>query len=116
MFETIQNSSADSRILTAIALTALIVTGEILVLRPHAPMPGIHIAQAPKHAAALPKKVRVTASKLPVVTPKPKPQSTAYAEEQQMGFSQLMNRWTPYVAEAAARFKVPPVWIRAVMQ
>ena len=33
-----------------------------------------------------------------------------------MNFSQLLNRWNPLVAEAARRFGVSQVWIRAVMQ
>jgi hypothetical protein len=45
-----------------------------------------------------------------------KPSLSTFDTEQRMGASQRMNRWTPFVAEAAKRFGVPQVWIRAVMQ
>jgi len=48
------------------------------------------------------------------VAPPAKP--TAFALEQQMSFSELMNRWNPTIAEAARRFGVPQPWIRAVIQ
>lgn len=43
-------------------------------------------------------------------------QQRAFYEEQHMGFSQLMNRWQPMIAEASRKFGVPASWIRAVMQ
>ena len=39
-----------------------------------------------------------------------------YWEEQRMSFSQLMNRWQPYIAEASHKFHIPTAWIRAVMK
>jgi hypothetical protein len=41
---------------------------------------------------------------------------SAFKQEQQMSFSQLMQRWNPFIVEASKRFGVPPVWVRAVMQ
>jgi hypothetical protein len=41
---------------------------------------------------------------------------SAFQTEQRMSFSQRMSRWTPFMTEAARRFGVPLVWIRAVMQ
>jgi len=41
---------------------------------------------------------------------------SAFDQEQQMRFGQRMERWNPFIAEAAKRFGVPPAWIRAVMQ
>jgi hypothetical protein len=46
----------------------------------------------------------------------PKAALSAFDTEQRMSFSQRMNRWNPFMAEAAKRFGVPLVWIRAVMQ
>ncbi len=48
-------------------------------------------------------------------TPAEVPQST-FAAELRMGTGQLMNRWTPMIAAASARFNVPANWIRAVVQ
>lgn len=45
----------------------------------------------------------------------PVPPST-FAAERQMSGSQLMNRWTPMIAAASARFAVPANWVRAVVQ
>jgi len=45
----------------------------------------------------------------------PVPQST-FAAELRMNATQLMNRWSPMIAAASARFDVPAVWIRAVVQ
>ncbi|MGN6514313.1 MAG: lytic transglycosylase domain-containing protein [Rhizomicrobium sp.] len=50
--------------------------------------------------------------------PRPKPRAlrpSVFASEQLMSTRQLMNRWTPAIAEAARRFGVPQPWIRAVM-
>ncbi|HEX3431313.1 MAG TPA: lytic transglycosylase domain-containing protein [Rhizomicrobium sp.] len=41
---------------------------------------------------------------------------TTFGQEQQMSASQLINRWTPVITEASARFNVPATWIRAVVQ
>jgi hypothetical protein len=45
----------------------------------------------------------------------PLPQST-FAQEAQMGTHTLIDRWTPVITEASARFNVPATWIRAVVQ
>jgi hypothetical protein len=45
----------------------------------------------------------------------PKPPSM-FQQEQKMSFGQMMRRWNPDIAEAAKRFNLPVVWIRAVMQ
>ena len=45
----------------------------------------------------------------------PLPQST-FEQEAQMGAHQLLDRWTPVITEASARFNVPATWIRAVVQ
>jgi soluble lytic murein transglycosylase-like protein len=45
-----------------------------------------------------------------------KPVLSAFDAEQRMSFGQRMNRWAPFITEAAKRFDVPQVWIRAVMQ
>jgi len=45
----------------------------------------------------------------------PLPQST-FAQETQMNAHQLIDRWTPVITEASARFNVPATWIRAVVQ
>ena len=41
---------------------------------------------------------------------------SAFDIEQRLTFSQRMNRWTPFISEAARRFAVPQPWIRAVME
>jgi hypothetical protein len=41
---------------------------------------------------------------------------TAFQQEQQMTFSQRMNRWHVLVTEASERFHVPAKWIRTVIQ
>lgn len=33
-----------------------------------------------------------------------------------MSFRQLMNRWNPFITEAARKYSVPQTWIRAVME
>lgn len=73
----------------------------------------------PPPAIAQKKPVRTAAHKPPApkklaVTPSKKP--SAFQLEQQMSFSELMNRWNPTVAEAAKKYGVPQPWIRAVMQ
>jgi hypothetical protein len=45
----------------------------------------------------------------------PIPQST-FAQETQMSSHQLIDRWTPVITQASARFNVPATWIRAVVQ
>src|SRR5690348_5582673 len=45
----------------------------------------------------------------------PLPQTT-FEQEAQMGAHQLIDRWTPVITEASARFNVPATWIRAVVQ
>jgi hypothetical protein len=41
---------------------------------------------------------------------------SAFQQEQRMSFAARMSRWNPFIAEAASRFAVPQIWIRAVMQ
>jgi hypothetical protein len=41
---------------------------------------------------------------------------SAFQFEQQMSYRQLMQRWSPLIAEASHRFDVPEIWIRSVMQ
>ena len=41
---------------------------------------------------------------------------SAFTQEQQMGFTALMHRWDPLIAQASRRFDVPEKWIRIVMQ
>lgn len=45
----------------------------------------------------------------------PLPQST-FEQESNMTGRQLVDRWTPVITEASARFNVPATWIRAVLQ
>lgn len=45
----------------------------------------------------------------------PLPQTT-FDQEQTMGARQLVDRWTPAITEASARFNIPATWIRAVLQ
>jgi membrane-bound lytic murein transglycosylase B len=45
-----------------------------------------------------------------------RPEVSEFYAEQAMTFRQRMARWDRFVEEAAKRFKVPPIWIRAVMQ
>lgn len=42
--------------------------------------------------------------------------ASAFAQEREMGFGALMNRWDPLIGEASRRFDVPEKWIRIVMQ
>ena len=39
-----------------------------------------------------------------------------FQQEQHMTYREMMRRWNPDVVEAAKRFNVPLIWIRAVMQ
>ena len=41
---------------------------------------------------------------------------SAFAAEQQMTSSQLLDRWNSYVAEASKKFQIPAAWIRAVIR
>jgi len=41
---------------------------------------------------------------------------STFEQEQQMSFSQLMNRWQPLVQEASKKFGMPAAWIRVVIQ
>jgi hypothetical protein len=62
-------------------------------------------------------KPHIAASNAPLLKPQPKPAlPSAYEQEQQMTFSQMMARWAPLIVEASKRFNVPQPWIRAVMQ
>jgi hypothetical protein len=44
------------------------------------------------------------------------PQSSVFDKEQAMAPSALMARWEPLIQGASRRFKVPALWIRAVMR
>jgi soluble lytic murein transglycosylase-like protein len=39
-----------------------------------------------------------------------------YDEESALGSRALLDRWSPYLAEASRRFHIPQAWIRAVMR
>ena len=41
---------------------------------------------------------------------------TVYAAESAMGPRTLLDRWNPVVREAAAKFNIPAMWLRAVMR
>ncbi len=60
--------------------------------------------------------IRIAAAQPKPAQRKLVPVPSAFDEEQQLNFAQLMNRWNPLVAAAAGRFGVPQIWIRAVMQ
>ena len=45
----------------------------------------------------------------------PLPQST-FEQESNLSARELVDRWTPLITEASARFNVPASWIRAVLQ
>jgi soluble lytic murein transglycosylase-like protein len=62
-------------------------------------------AAGPKAAVAPP-----TAKTSPAKPP------SMFQQEQKMSFGQTMRRWNADIAEAANRFNLPAVWIRAVMQ
>ena len=42
--------------------------------------------------------------------------SSAFSQERQMSYTQLLHRWDPLISQASARFGVPESWIRIVMQ
>ncbi len=44
------------------------------------------------------------------------PAPSLYDREDAMGPRTLLDRWNPVVREAAARFHIPPMWLRAVMR
>jgi hypothetical protein len=113
MFEIIQTWPMRFRITAAAAVVALIGVAGFYAWHRHA-APPVRAVSLVKRAHAIPKIVRVTPPKAKIIPPKPNP--SVYAQEQQMGFSALMNRWSPLVGEASRRFNVPAVWIRAVMQ
>jgi hypothetical protein len=41
---------------------------------------------------------------------------TVYAVESELGPRTLLDRWNPVVREAAAKFNIPAMWLRAVMR
>lgn len=43
-------------------------------------------------------------------------QPSAFEEEAAMSSKQLLDRWQPFIEEAAKKFDLPASWIRAVMQ
>jgi hypothetical protein len=46
----------------------------------------------------------------------PPPAPTVYAVESELGPRTLLDRWNPVVREAAAKFNIPAMWLRAVMR
>jgi soluble lytic murein transglycosylase-like protein len=46
----------------------------------------------------------------------PAEQSSTYAVESTMGPRSLLDRWNPVIREAAAKFNIPAMWLRAVMR
>jgi hypothetical protein len=46
----------------------------------------------------------------------PAPAPTVYEKESEMGPRTLLDRWNPVVREAAAKFNIPAMWLRAVMR
>lgn len=44
------------------------------------------------------------------------PPPTTYETEQQMSAGELLDRWTPLIADASKRFGVPAAWVRTVVQ
>jgi hypothetical protein len=94
-----------------IGLVAVAVIVVVAAVTPHGPPTPIHRAAAPRIAHTK------TATAKPRAPAKPVPRKpSAFALEQQMSFSELMNRWNPTIAEAAKKYGVPQPWIRAVIQ
>jgi len=93
------------------AVAIAVLGGGLLLFHGQATRPSAAIVQKKPvlrvaHKPPAPKKVAVTPAQKP----------SAFELEQQMSFSQLMNRWNPTIAEAAKKYAVPQPWIRAVMQ
>ena len=64
---------------------------------------------APHHIVVVRPKSAVPAAVEHAVTP------SAYAREVAMSISDRMVRWSPFIEEAARRFRVPVTWIRAIV-
>ncbi len=96
----------------AVVLTSALIGGGLLIFHGRAAPPPVATVQK--------KQVHVAAHKPPAppgkAAAKPLPKPSAFDLEEQMSFSQLMNRWNPAIAEAAKKYGVPQPWIRAVMQ
>jgi soluble lytic murein transglycosylase-like protein len=90
---------------------AIVLAGAAILLFRTVPTPHVTVT----HVAARPKPVHRTARK-PAAPKKVVVVPSAFEQEQQMSFSQLMKRWDPTIAEAAKRYGVPQPWIRAVVQ
>jgi len=74
--------------------------------RLHQPSVSMRLSNYFAERAAVPAQVEVQA-------PAPSPIHTA---ESAMGPRSLLDRWNPVVREAAAKFHVPALWLRAVMR
>jgi soluble lytic murein transglycosylase-like protein len=90
--------SVAEKVFLLLALTAI----TIFIVRFNAP------GAAPVHPFSLPRDLYEK-----LVAPA---QPSAFAQEATMTPSQLLDRWQPFVAEAAKKFDLPESWIRAVMQ
>lgn len=95
-------------------LLFVIITGAVAVV-------GSTLLKRQPHAATAPRRATHTAQSLRPSTRAPStgvialPRESQFALEQRMTPSQLMNRWSPLIAQASRRFNVPAAWIRAVM-
>jgi soluble lytic murein transglycosylase-like protein len=74
-------------------------------------------AAAAKHAKPQPiRHAAKHATKQPTRATAPAPQRSVFAQEQAMSPTQLIKRWSGNVQGASHRFKVPVLWINAVMR
>lgn len=90
-------------LLTALTMFALIPLAK-LTPRPSLPFQALFVhVSAPAQVAGL-KPIK------PAVPP-----PSAFDKEGAMSPAQLLNRWNPFIKEAARRFGVPQSWIRAVI-
>jgi SLT domain-containing protein len=94
-----------------------LAAGTIVIVLAGAAIPLFHghAGAPPRVAVARPKPVRMAARARPA-SKKSVAAPSAFKQEQQMSFGQLMKRWDPTIAEAAKRYGVPQPWIRAVIQ
>jgi soluble lytic murein transglycosylase-like protein len=78
--------------------------------------PAVAVA-AVKHAKPQPiRHAAKHATKQPARATAPAPQRSVFAQEQAMSPTQLIKRWSSNVQGASRRFKVPVLWINAVMR
>ena len=52
----------------------------------------------------------------PVQAPEPAAEASVFDVERSMGPRSLLDRWNPVIREAAAKFNIPAIWLRAVMR